>query len=325
MSKLKSFLEKVNQYNCIAITGIAKNTGKTSVLNRILSEETNKVRAITSIGYDGESTDQVTGTEKPGIYVKKGTLIATADALLQYCDFTRELLAYTGFNTPMGETIIVRALSDGYAQIAGPSTRTQMEATVKHLKSFGAEQIFIDGALSRKSTAAIVFSDACILATGAAFSHNIDKIIDETLLFSKLLTLPKYNDFSKVNNSADALNEDEISKAFGKLAETKVIFIKGAITSQLINQIFNLNIDLNELTIIGEDGTRFLIEPQLFADLTRRGIKLFVQNPINLIGITVNPKAPSGLILDSNEICDLLRKELNLLVLDIKEKKASPL
>ena len=71
------------------------------------------------------------------------------------------------------------------------------------------------------------------------------------------------------------------------------------------------------MTIIGEDGTRFLIEPQLFADLTRRGIKLFVQNPINLIGITVNPKSPSGLILDSNEICDLLRKELNLFVLYI--------
>ena len=160
MNSLENFIKKVNQFSCIAITGMAKNTGKTSVLNRILSEETSKIRAITSIGYDGESSDQVTGTEKPEIYVRKGSLIATADGLLPFCDFTKELLSYTGFNTPMGEAIIVRALSDGYAQIAGPSTRSQMEDTVRQLKDLGAEQIFIDGALSRKSTAAIAFSDA---------------------------------------------------------------------------------------------------------------------------------------------------------------------
>ncbi|MBR4328831.1 MAG: hypothetical protein IKP71_03185 [Candidatus Riflebacteria bacterium] len=318
MNYLNVFIEKINQYKCIAITGMAKNTGKTSVLNCILSDNSNKIRGITSIGYDGESSDQVTATEKPEIYVKKGSLIATADGLLPFCDFTKELLAYTGFNTPMGEAIIVRALSDGYAQIAGPSTRSQMEDTVRQLKDLGAEQIFIDGALSRKSTAAIAFSDACILATGATFSHNIDKLVVETVHFAKLLSLPVYSDFSKITNCADSLKEDEISKAFERLAESKTVFFKGAITSQLIKQLFNLNLNLKGLSIIGEDGTRFLIEPQVFADLYRRGVRLFVQNPINLVGITVNPKAPSGLILNSNEICSFLRKELNMLVLDIK-------
>ena len=315
------FLEKVNRFNCITITGLAKNTGKTSVLNYILSENINKKRAITSIGYDGESVDQVTDTVKPVIYIKKNTLVATADGLLPYCDFTKELLEYTGFNTPMGEIIIVRALSDGYAQIAGPSTRTQMEATVKQLKKLGAEQIFIDGALSRKSTAAITFSDACILATGAAFSHNIDKIVEETVYYAKLLSLPVFPDFSKVDNSVDTLNEEEISKALENIDIKKTIFFKGAITSLLIKQIFNIKKDLNGLNIIGEDGTRFLIEPQLYSDLIRREIKLFVQNPINLIAVTVNPKAPSGLLLDSDKICDSLRKELKTLVIDVKKEK----
>ena len=320
MNYLKSFLEKVNQYKCIAITGIAKNTGKTSVLNSILSENINKIRAITSIGYDGESIDQVTDTEKPVIYVRKNTLIATADGLIPYCDFTRELLAYTGFNSPMGEIIILKALSDGYAQIAGPSTRAQMEATVKQLKEFGAEQIFIDGALSRKSTAAIGISDACILATGAAFSHNIDKIIEETIHFAKLLALPVFPDFSKINSSVDTLSEEEIDNILENLDKNRAIFFRGAITSQLIKRIFNLNKNLNGLKIIGEDGTRFLIEHQLYSDLIRRGINLYVQNPINLIAVTVNPKSPSGLILDSNEICNYLRKELNILVLDVLSK-----
>ncbi len=318
MNNLECFIEKVNQYNCIAITGMAKNTGKTTVLNCILSDNSNKIRGITSIGYDGESTDQVTGTEKPEIYVKKNTLIATADGLLNRCDFTKELLTYTGFSSPMGEVIIVKALSDGYVQIAGPSTRSQMEETVKKLREYGAEQILIDGALSRKSTAAVAFSDACILATGAAFSHNLVKIVEETEHFAKLLSLPVFPDLSTVNTSVDTLSEEKINKALENLNKDKTIFFKGAITSQLIKQIFNYNINLKGLSIIGEDGTRFLIEPQLFADLTRRGVRLFVRDQINLIGITVNPKSPYGLVLDSNDICELLRKELNMIVLDIK-------
>ncbi len=71
----KMFLEIVNQFNCISITGLAKNTGKTSVLNYVLSENFHKRRAITSIGYDGESVDQITDTEKPVIYIKKNTLV----------------------------------------------------------------------------------------------------------------------------------------------------------------------------------------------------------------------------------------------------------
>ncbi len=315
---LKEFLKKVNKYNCVAITGIAKNTGKTTVLNAILSEETDKVRGITSIGYDGESTDQVTSTEKPLIYIKKNTLIATADGLLPYCDFTKELLSYTGFNTPMGEAIIVRALSDGYVQIAGPSTRAQMEETVKQLKKYGAEQVFIDGALSRKSTAAITFSDACIMATGAAFSHNIDRIVEETAHFAKLLSLPVYSDFSERISSIDTLAANEINEISEVIKKNKSVFFKGAITSQLIKDILNTNQNLDGLSIIGEDGTRFLIGPQLLFDVFRHGIRLYVQNPINLIAITVNPKAPSGMILDSTELCSALKKEINSLVLDIK-------
>ncbi len=316
---LKSFLEKIDQYNCIAITGIAKNTGKTTVLNAILSEKTNKIRGITSIGYDGESTDQVTGTEKPVIYVSKNTLIATADGLLPYCDFTKELLSYTGFSSPMGEIIIVKALSDGYAQIAGPSTRSQMEETVKQLKRFGAEQILIDGALSRKSTAAISFSDACILSTGAAFSNSIDKIVEETIHFANLLTLPKYSDFSSITQIVDTLNEEETNKILSDLKNNKTIFFKGAITSRLIKQILNSQQTIKCLKLIAEDGTRFLIESQLLNDITRRGVNLYVQNPINLIAVTVNPKAPSGLILDSEELCNAISKKIGILTLDIKQ------
>lgn len=43
------------------------------------------------------------------------------------CDITKEILYATDFSTPMGDIIIVKALSDGYVDIAGPSYNTQVK------------------------------------------------------------------------------------------------------------------------------------------------------------------------------------------------------
>ena len=77
-----SLAELVENSSCMAIAGIEKNAGKTTVLNYLLQNSRKKVEAITSIGYDGEEIDQVTATDKPRIYVSRGTLVATARDLI---------------------------------------------------------------------------------------------------------------------------------------------------------------------------------------------------------------------------------------------------
>lgn len=185
----QSLAQLIERFWCVAIIGMEKNTGKTTVLNHVLNSRSEKVCAITSIGFDGEDIDQVTGTKKPVIFVGCGTLVATASNLLGHCDFTREMLALTGIHTALGEVIILRAKSDGYVRLAGPSITTQMEKLLEMLKNCGAEKVYIDGAAARKSTAAIGASDACILSTGASFSSCIDHIVDQTLYRAKLLRL----------------------------------------------------------------------------------------------------------------------------------------
>ena len=72
------------------------------------------------------------------------------------------------------------------------------------------------------------------------------------------------------------------------------------------------------LKLIGEDGTRFLIKASHLKALTERGVKLFAENPINLIAVTVNPKSPDGFIVNSKSLCNQLNARLNLCILDIK-------
>ena len=58
----------------VGIAGTAKNTGKTTALNALLraAHEHGTLVGVTSIGYDGESIDTVTGLPKPSIFLEAG-------------------------------------------------------------------------------------------------------------------------------------------------------------------------------------------------------------------------------------------------------------
>ena len=120
-------LEILNGVKTMSIVGMCKNAGKTTMLNWMLHHDRLRgTLGLTSIGRDGESTDVVTGTEKPGIFVREGTLIATARDMLRLGDVTTEILATTGIPTPLGEVVILRARSAGNVQLAGPSITSQL-------------------------------------------------------------------------------------------------------------------------------------------------------------------------------------------------------
>ena len=114
----------------------------------------------------------VTGTEKPGIFVREGTLIATAKDMLRLGDVTKEILMTTGIPTPLGEVVIMRARSAGYVQLAGPSITTQLRSVSESFFALGAEKSVIDGALGRKSLGARAVAEGVILCTGAQLQRQ---------------------------------------------------------------------------------------------------------------------------------------------------------
>ena len=58
-----SFLSEIVESKSISIVGLEKNTGKTECLNYILRNLPQSLRvAVTSLGIDGETVDQVTKT-----------------------------------------------------------------------------------------------------------------------------------------------------------------------------------------------------------------------------------------------------------------------
>lgn len=187
-----NLIQQLQSVHSMSIVGMCKNAGKTTMLNWLLAHSgRGRVLGLTSIGRDGESTDVVTGTEKPSIFVPAGTLIATAKDMLWLGDVTKEILVSTGIPTPLGEVIIMRARSDGYVQLAGPSITTQLKSVSQTFFDLGAEQSIIDGALGRKSLGARQVAEGIVLCTGASYHMRMEKVIADTVSIYRIMNLPK--------------------------------------------------------------------------------------------------------------------------------------
>lgn len=181
----------IKNYKTVSFIGMCKNAGKTTTLNKVIDDihAANVTLALTSIGRDGENNDVVTNTEKPGIFVHEGDVVATTTGLLKYCDITKEIIYSTGIYTPIGEVVIMKARSHGYVQVAGPSITTQIASLYDTFNSYKVDKILVDGALGRKSLCSKKVSDCTILSTGASYDRSIDKVVDDTLFISQLLDL----------------------------------------------------------------------------------------------------------------------------------------
>lgn len=329
---------------CLAITGMGKNTGKTTVLNYLLNFTENDCDAVTSIGYDGEETDQVTATSKPAIFVKAGTIVATARELIKFSDFTREILYATNFHTALGEVIVMRAKTSGFVRLAGPSIMSDMSALVKMLHSFGAVRVIIDGALARKTS--LIAASSCILATGAAFSLDVEHLITQTCFFADLFRLNAPSEqivekfcghFINVMNGdknenrclicqndlvIDAGSSLEINtaKVIARCAEEKAfVLFDGVVTFRIVDYLLKTCKNIHNLCFIAKDPSRYIISSCQFYQLRKRNVLLYVLNPIRLVAITFNPFALNNLRMDCQLVVNRLQKLTGLPVINVLE------
>ena len=237
--------------------------------------------ALTSIGRDGERSDLVTNTKKPEIFVYDGTIIATAEKLLfaggnlsdsgndaqkngMNSGISREILDTTGMPTPMGEVIILRAYSDGFIQLAGPSMTAQLARLKKRMFELGAAKVIIDGALSRKSLAMPAVSDSAILCSGASYSPDIRKTVEDTCFSAELMMLPqterteyvhqckqKYGVFfGSGTHGGEQTEFSELSRAADLVRKggAEAVLMRGGVPDSAANALIAAGRALNKLT-----------------------------------------------------------------------------
>ncbi len=332
------FRQLIDTYRCVSITGMCKNAGKTTALNRIIREsaKAGKGLALTSIGRDGEDQDLVTGTKKPGIFIPKGTLVATASELVvRHCDVTREILDTTGIFTPMGEVVIFRARSAGNVQLAGPSMTSQLAAVREDFFRLGADLVLIDGALSRKSLCSRQVTEATVLCTGASYNKNLRTVVEDTAYQCRILTLPEVADH-RLRPLADTDSRDTLlftedgpmplpvgTALEDALRKQKVqtVFFGGALTDHGIKPLILSAVPLQGLNFVVRDASKILLKPDTFEKLQRRGVELQVLRSVNLAAVTVNPFSAYGFHFDGAQLLEEMRSRIELPVIDVMEDR----
>ena len=307
-------------YTTLCLAGMCKNAGKTTALNALIrgARARGVSLALTSIGRDGEREDLVTGTHKPPIYVTGGTLFATARGLLKKSDVTGEILDLTGIHTPLGEVAILRALSDGFVELAGPSMSAQLVSLTDRLNSFGAQKVLIDGALFRRSLCAPEAAEGVILSTGASYGPDMEKTAADTAFVGSLLTLPQSGPWPDLRSHRFAREDlfDEFSAALEGQGDD--LYVAGAFTDAMASALLRRKGAPHAVHV--EDGTKLLLSRESYEKLRARGVAFRVRRKNDLIAVTVNPFSAYGAPYDPAAFLRLMESRVHVPVMNVLEE-----
>lgn len=330
------FINEVLNYDSLSIVGLEKNVGKTECLNYILyrlSPHNIKV-AITSIGIDGENKDQVTSTKKPEIFLREGVYFSTAETHYRERRLISELVEITNERSSLGRIVTAQVAVGGKALISGPSSGASLRRWVASMDKYGIDLTIIDGAISRLSSASPAISKAMILSTGAAFSSNINTLVQKTKFVVEMIALPLLEDRSRAAlcdiesgvwgvdtngeivdfnlTSALAINTLKVDITRGM----KVIYTAGALTDRLLNIVAD-SPHVRDVTVVVKDFTKVFVNENTYRVFCSRGGTIKVLQKSKLIAVCVNPIAPNGYVLDSDILCGKLQEAIQLPVYDI--------
>jgi len=341
----------------IGAAGTAKNTGKTTTTSAILDElyKENVLIGLTSIGYDGEEVDNITGLPKPRLLLKKGSIVATAKKCLSAGSASFEILESTDIKTALGKIMVVKITEDGLVVIAGPNKSSELRFILDLLtKKWGANFIIVDGALNR--IAPMVETDGIILATGAARNTNIGELVRETRAYYELFNIPEAGlkekkllyeqtriclirrDKSIINlEYGSLLDKKSVSRIKQHMEEIDTIYIPALLSENMFSE---LNRDMKDLwrgkalvvkdpikIAAGGNPENIKLEIKTLLDF---GGRINVLKKLPILAISVNPFYPlyrfeknnyeAGFV-DAQELLTKMKQAVPIPVVDVKREE----
>ncbi|MFZ7102819.1 MAG: hypothetical protein ACOWWO_09180 [Peptococcaceae bacterium] len=283
----------------IGIAGTAKNTGKTTTTGAIMREireDGAGILGLTSIGYDGEDLDNVTGLPKPKIEVWPGIIVAVAEKCLKVSTAQLEVLERTNISTPLGEVLIGRVKKSGRLLVAGPNKSRELGQVISLMKNYNCSFIIVDGALNR--IAPMVEVDGIILATGAARTTDLEKLALETGIIDEVLKAPVYERDRDAVTMTSVLDLTAAKELVCNLEKHEQVFIKGIVTSQGLEYLLDESSLLQGKTLLYADPIKLLLSmdtnkmAELLDGIKASGLRVGVRKPVKLLAVTINPYYP---------------------------------
>lgn len=334
------FIDDILKYDSLSIIGLEKNTGKTETLKYVLDRlPIDKKRiVVTSIGIDGETTDQVTLTQKPEIVLREGMFFGTSEMHYRQRRLVSELIDVSDVTTSLGRVVTAKALTDGKILLSGPASTVGLRQWMADMRRFDIDLVVIDGALSRMSSASPAVSQSMILATGAAYSANLPTLVQKTAFVVDLINLPLtdgedirrllplekgvwWTDGEGQLHELNGLTSLAKEIRFDGMEQCRQLYVAGALVDGFLEKV-RKNKNLRQTEIVVRDFTKIFVTPLQFRTFLKSGGSIHVLQKSQLLAITVNPTSPSGYVLDSDMLCGKLTEVTGIPAYDLlKDRK----
>ena len=332
------FVEEILRRQSVSIVGLAKNAGKTEALNYVLRRVGDRAArvAVTSIGLDGESVDQVRRTPKPEIEIPEGMVFTTSETHYRQKRLVAEVLDVGGRETALGRLVTARALTAGKVLLSGPSDTASVRTLIGGMDRFGVETTLVDGALSRLSHGSPAVTEAMVLVTGAAVSGNIQKLVHETKYVYDRTQLPAVDEglatrLGTIEGGAWAVDAEggvhdlgvrsvlmlEKDAAGDIFRFGTTLYVPGVVSEKLLEQL-RVQKNVGETRLIVRDFTRIFAASETYYSYLARGGTIGVLQRSEVLAVCVNPVSPEGYRLDSEELIVRMREALGVQVYDVK-------
>jgi hypothetical protein len=295
----------------IGVAGTAKNTGKTTTLQAVAGY----LRArevpvfLTSIGYDGEDLDNITGLPKPKISVEEGDRVASALPLIEGASARFSDLVFAGVKCALGPVYFATAVSSGKVVLAGPASTRDVAAILDAVP--GDRVVLLDGALSRLAPMSLATS--IVMATGAARNEDPAFLAKELSGIASVMSLAGAGEgmttairvpgglFAEGSEKAlpAVFAHQETAGGSGPRGPRVRVAIDGPVNPQLLRRVISSVKHLNvRASFVANHPVDLLLSgdhtiwPAVLAEASADGHAVYVRSPASLLGFTVNPYVP---------------------------------
>jgi hypothetical protein len=307
----------------LAIIGLAKNVGKTTVLNALIAESRSSgvPVGLLSIGVDGEERDAWNGRPKPPIRVPGGTWVATAGACLNLRGGDWEVVASTPIHSLLGDIYLARSTRSTQVKLAGVPSAEGVRTILRHFQDHGVPLTLVDGAYDRKTSASPLLTQGAVLVVGASMGRTLQTVLKKVEETVSIFTLPVVENGLERNAVETALRERALmgvsngelrSLPFSSLLvdrqlwqayltneEWTALALPGALTDRLLQQMLETG---RPLTLLLSDPTRCFATLPTIRRWYRMGGQIRYLHAVRLIAVAVNPFSPEGFSLDPIEM-----------------------
>jgi len=286
----------------VAIAGTAKNTGKTTTMATLLAEVQNipsLTIGLTSIGYDGENFDNITGLPKPRIHLWQGCIVAVAEKCIARPTGESahiKPLIHTDVVTPMGRIIVGKVAHDGKLVLAGPVGSNGLRTVLDAFTSLGVRLAIVDGALSR--IAPMSEANGIVVAQGAAKNTDIPTLSLESKCLIDILSTPTLHPAGRCATISSILSDESYPALAKAWVCADTIQVNGVIAEAHLTRLAKEATAVFGKRLIFADSTKLLISGDAerthtaLQKLRGSGMLIGTAKPINPLAITVNPFYP---------------------------------